>query len=291
MAESQPDPSIFLYTDYRAWLRDWFEARAGRPSVRGFARRAHCSPSLVSAILNGKRVLALDRAENFVDLLDLGEDEARYFLALVQLEEGHASTERERALEVVMAARRFHSARTVDDDTYALMSRWYIWATAELANCAGWRDDPAWIAHRLVPAVTLDQAREALDLLEDIGVLVRDEAGHLGPSTVVWSTGHKPSREVVTVALARLHRELLGMAGEALDTLSQEERRYSTVTFAIPESLRPEIVRRLDHFQEEIVALVAATTGPHERVWQLGTQLFPLSKVAGATGDPEKSPS
>ena len=42
-------PDVVLYLDYRAFLRDWFAARKGRPSVRGFAKRAKCSAGLVSS--------------------------------------------------------------------------------------------------------------------------------------------------------------------------------------------------------------------------------------------------
>ena len=57
------DPSIYDYTDFRAYLRDWFRARDGRPSQSGFARRVPCSAALLSSVINGTRNLGRARAE------------------------------------------------------------------------------------------------------------------------------------------------------------------------------------------------------------------------------------
>ncbi len=264
--------------DYRVFLQAWFDARAGRPSKRRFAARVHCSPSLLSAIIGGSRVLSLDRAEVFADQLQLDDDERRYFLALVTLEEGFAETERERALETILSTRRFHGARRLDDETWALLSRWYVAAVAELSRCEGFRGDAGWIAATVVPPISIDQAQEALDLLLELGALRRDDAGELVHGDAVWTTGHHVSPGMVSLALRRQHRSVLNLAERALDEAPPDDRLFSTLTFAAPDALLPELRRRLERFQEELVRLVSGTEDRGQRVWHLGVQLFALSR-------------
>ena len=49
-------PSIYDYLNYRVYLEDWFTSRKGRLSKRRFANLAGCSPSLISAVINGETV-------------------------------------------------------------------------------------------------------------------------------------------------------------------------------------------------------------------------------------------
>lgn len=283
---SKPAPSIYDYTDFRSYLRAWFEAHDGRPSVRGFARRAHCSPSLVSAVLHDRRSLGLERAERWAQLLHLDEEERRYLLALVTLEEAHSTEQREQAFERVTAARRFRSAARLTEDTYALLSRWYIGATLELARCEGWTDDPAWIAGALHPPVDESVAREALDVLESMGALVRDAEGRLVPADDLWSTGHQTPPGVVNLALFKQHHSVLELATQALDTLPAEERNFSTLTFALPDAAVAEIRARIHRFHEDLIRLLSAAPGPPQRVWHLGVQLFPMSRGRAAARGP-----
>jgi hypothetical protein len=102
-----PEPHLFQYLDYRAFLRDWLASRAGRPSLRGFARRAHCSPSLVSSIIGGKRALDTGRAEVFAATMKLDAAQTSHLVALVVFAHDPSGDRRQRALDEVLTTRRF----------------------------------------------------------------------------------------------------------------------------------------------------------------------------------------
>ena len=103
-----PEPHLFQYLDYRAFLRDWLASRAGRPSLRGFARRAHCSPSLVSSIIGGHRALDTGRAEVFAATMKLDAAQTSHLVALVVFAHDPSGDRRRRALDEVLSTRRFH---------------------------------------------------------------------------------------------------------------------------------------------------------------------------------------
>ena len=84
--ESRP-PSVFASLDFRAYLGAWFmwkkQVHAGY-SHRLFARRAgQRSPSLLKAVIDGKRNLTVATCEAFSRALSHSESEAAFFAALV----------------------------------------------------------------------------------------------------------------------------------------------------------------------------------------------------------------
>ena len=77
------DVQVYEFTSYRAFVKAWLEARAGRPSLRSLAGRLDCSASLLSGIVNGQRDPDEARAETLTRLLDLDPDQRQYFMDLV----------------------------------------------------------------------------------------------------------------------------------------------------------------------------------------------------------------
>lgn len=270
-------PDIYAYLDYRRYLRDWFTARKAanpRYSHRAFARKAgQSSPSLLLAVTDGKRNLTPSTTEAFVLALGLKGEDALFFGALVQLDQAETNDARNRAWERVRATRRFREARQLEGDAVEYLSAWYYPAIRELATCGDFRPDPDWIAARIRPRVTPQQARKALDLLLALGLVTVDAAGKMTPADASVVTPH----EVAGLAAFNYHVGMIERAAEALATVSSVERHYCALTVSIPQSLVPRLKRELDAFQERILDLCDGVDDPRERVYQLNLQLFPLS--------------
>jgi transcriptional regulator with XRE-family HTH domain len=110
------EPVAVHYLDYRAFLRDWFAARAGRPSLRAFAARAGCSPSLVSSVLAGKRDLHTGRAEAWAKALKLDATETWYLITLVVMAHDASPERRRRAMAEALMMQQTHGGIVHDDD-------------------------------------------------------------------------------------------------------------------------------------------------------------------------------
>ena len=145
-------PDIFEYLDYRAFLRDWFEARKAanpRYSHRLFARLAkQKSPSLLLHVMEGRRNLTAATRESFLLALKLDEGGARFFRDLVDLDQATTDSDKEAAWTRIRATRRFRESRRIEGAAYDCLSHWYYAAIHELANCPGFHGEPAWVARR-----------------------------------------------------------------------------------------------------------------------------------------------
>lgn len=271
-------PDIFGYTDHRAYLGDWFEAkkRANRRySHRMFARRAgQKSPSLLKSIIDGSRNLTDDTTEAFLLALDLSADEARFFRDLVALDAAKTDEARNEAWSRMSAQRRFREARRVEGASFAYLSDWYVPAIRELATTTAFRADPAWIAATLVPAITKTQAKHALGVLRDLGMIVDRDDG--GVDVVDGSIVTAP--EVTGLAVHNYHRGMAERAREAVTTFQPDERHLLGVTVRVPDALVPVLKDELNAMQARLLDLCDATEAGADRVYQLNLQLFPLSR-------------
>ena len=171
-------PDITAYLDYRAYLRDWFEARkAANPrfSHRAFVRRVgQKSPSLLSDVIARRRNLTPELTAAFATAMKLDDEDQRFFADLVALDQATSADERNEAFTRIAATRRFREARQVEGDSFRYVAEWYYPAIRELAAREDFVDDPAWVARQLHPNITAAKARVALQALKDLGMLVEE---------------------------------------------------------------------------------------------------------------------
>jgi hypothetical protein len=64
-----------------------------------------------------------------------------------------------------------------------------------------------------------------------------------------------------------------------LSTVPHAERQFGALTFAVPSQAVPELKARVTRFYEEMMHLVEVTAGPHDRVYQLCVQLYPVART------------
>ena len=268
-------PDIIRYLDYRSYLRDWYEARkAANPrfSHRAFVRRTgQKSPSLLADVIHRRRNLTPELVRSFAKAMKLDAADHRYFALLVRLDQSKDNDESNAAWRELSATRRFRQARHVEGESFRYLSEWWYPAIRELAARDDFQADPAWIARQLRPKVSEAQARQALEALFELGMLVEVD----GRITQAEGAVVTP-REVLGVAVDNYHRGMLGLAREGIRGFKSAERHYIGVTAGIPASLVPELKAELNAFAERLLELCDGAEGI-ERVYQLQLALFPLS--------------
>ena len=279
-------PDLYAYLDFRRYLADWFTARKAanpRYSHRLFARKAgHKNPSLLLLVTQGKRKLSPTNVAGFARALGLSADDTRFFAHLVALGQASTQTEQNEAWAHISASRRFRDARALEGQGFEVISRWHHSAIHELARRDDFEADPAWVARTLRPRVTKAQARAALELLFDLGMLVTDEHGRTEPRDVSLATPH----EVAGLAARNYHDGMLDLARKSIAGSARDERHLAAVTVCIPRSLVPALKREIDAFQERLLDLCDGATDAPEQVYQAHLALFPLSEAPEAPGDP-----
>jgi len=277
--DSPRDVDVFEYRDYRAFLRDVYKARKQTEygfSYRAFAKRAGLSaPNYLKLVAEGQRNLTAEMAGRFAAALGLTGEASGYFCDLVAFNQASTAPERERCYQRLQSYRRYRNSFRLDAAHAAYHSEWYIPAIRELAACRGFREDPKWIARRLRPSISARQAQQALAVLGELGLLVRDAAGALVQHRPVLSTGddHPLGHHIVT-----FHRTMLERAAEALDSVPRDEREIAALTVGLDAERFQQFKQRLYELRQELL-LLGTAGGEPDRVVQINFQMFPLSRV------------
>lgn len=274
--ESRP-PSVFASLDFRAYLGAWFmwkkQVHAGY-SHRLFARRAgQRSPSLLKAVIDGKRNLTPGTQAAFSSAIGHNDDEAAFFGALVQLGQARSDDERNAAWAVISAERRFRAAHRIEGEAFRFFSHWYCVAVFELVKHPDFRADPRWVARTLRPKVSESQARQALRTLRELSLIHEDDDGTVHQTQASVVTPH----EVKGLAVANYHREMCARASEAVTAFEAPERHMLSVTVTVPPDLIPVLKRELNALQTRILDLCDSADDRPGRVTQVNLQLFPLA--------------
>jgi uncharacterized protein (TIGR02147 family) len=272
---------VFSYRDYRAYLRDVYAARKSSEygfSYRAFARKAGLSaPNYLKLVTEGQRNLTAEMAGRFAEALGLAGEPASYFCDLVAFNQAASAPERERCYQRLQAYRRYRSTFRLDAAHAAYHAEWYIPAIRELSACSGFRPDPKWIARTLRPSITARQAEQAVAVLEQLGLLVRDPSGRLVQEEPLLSTGDD---QPLGHHIATFHRTMMQRASDALDTVPREEREIAALTLGLNERQFLQIKQRLYQLRQELLqASLEGAEGPPDRVVQINFQMFPLSRV------------
>jgi uncharacterized protein (TIGR02147 family) len=255
---------------------------------RDVATAVERSEGWLSTVLSGRRldpevVPAMCRA------LDLDAAATEYFEALADLENGSPRAVRA-AWAVVAAVQRQRASATVRAEEVRVLSKWYVVALLELARCEGFRPEAAWIARHLSPAISVEEATEAMTALLRLGLVAPDDTGRFVPRTEVWTPSELPPGEI-SLACAELYDATLAHAQAALRGARKNERHISGVTVAISEEHYARMVARLRDLERELVVLADADPGVRNRVYHLGIQWFPMSDYADADAEPDAEPA
>jgi uncharacterized protein (TIGR02147 family) len=155
------------------------------------------------------------------------------------------------------------------------LSHWYHPAVRELITSREFREEPAWIAATLHPAITVKQAAHSLELLLDLGLVVRNpETKRLELGEPTLTTEH----EVLAIGAANFHKQMLERATESIDTVPSALRDLAALTVCISAKRASEVKERIHQFREAMTEL--CENDPEAKaVYQLNVQWFPLTRV------------
>lgn len=268
-------PSVFTYFDFRRFLRDSQQQRRSvRPAFTleylagkvGLKSKGH-----VSLIFKGAKNIPEEKLALFAQAFDLDDKEADFFCHLVRFGQARTHRDRKRHLDMMVGLMRVADRRLVPRQ-YALCQDWWHPVVHELLRIFDVNDDWDVLARRLRPAITADQARESISLLEEIGLVRKDANGFWKPTEAVLTFGDGWS----SVAVRQFQIHTFAMARQALEDVPVDERDVSTLTLSLGENTFREIRSRLALVRQEILSLARSERSP-DRVCQMNLALFPVT--------------
>lgn len=273
-----PTPlNLLAYSDYRAYLKDFYATRKTLDpnfSFRYLSSRAGINSSaFFKYVMEGKRNLGPSSVLKTCQALGLKDKEAEYFQSLVFFNQAKTLKEKNLYFEKLTRLRGDYERRKVEEAQYAFYAEWHHSAVRELLECMRFKGDYSALAKKLLPAISPSQAENSVALLMRLGLAKKDAQGRWRQTDPVLTTGGQVHADVVIA----FQKQMLELALGAYASTSPNERLMSSTTFGISEETFELFRKKIREFKAELLELARMDSKP-ERVFQLNMNLFPLSR-------------
>lgn len=268
---------ISEYLNYREYLKDWVAHRKaeGLPgSNRWFALKMGInSSSWLSSILSGARNLNETHLKKLTSVLNLTPYERSLFSALVAFNQSKNRQEKNHHFDIFRKIQARKEATHVSGQFYDYYKNWYNSAIRAVIGLIPVRDNYKELGAYLTPPISEQHAKEAVDLLEEIGFIQRDYEGVFELTHAGITTGEYER----SVAIRGFQEETIQLAKAALFRFERSEKDISTLTLGISREKIKEVKSILAETRRQI-AEIAESDDCADSAYQLNMQLFPLSK-------------
>lgn len=253
--------------DFRFVLQEQLAERCSRNpnySLRSFAKMLDISPSALSSMLNGKRPVTHKMKERLglklgLEVSDLQKLKSR----------AHGNSKRTDTI----AAESFQQ---ITVDTFAIISEPYHYAILELAKTSDFQWSPRWLAKRL--QITVSEINMALERLERVGLLGRDDDGEYFDTTNGFSTDIREG--LSSQAQRRFQERSLEQSIKALQTVPVELRDNTSMTMAIDVKDLAKAKAHIKDFRRRFCHDMESVPETNE-VYQLTISFIPLTNTLG----------
>ena len=242
-------------TNFRLWLQRQFTERCkrnARYSLRAFAKSLELDPSSVSQILSGKRPISKNTIQAICEKLLTTPKDLKAF-GLMQSATGADE-----------------SYFQVGVDTFSAISEWYHYAILELTFVSGFKADPKWISRKL--SITTEEAKTAVERLKRLGLLLEENGSLIKSSKLLTNQ----SNVNTSAAHKELQKQVVEKALLSIDECHPEEKDITSMTMAIDEKNMSKARELIRKFRRDLCSLLE--DGEQTRVYNLGIQLYPISK-------------
>ncbi len=268
-------PSIFKYHDYKMFLKDWLAyLKVSQPSfsLRNIARESKLSPGLVSMIFSGDRPLTVKAASALSLPLQLSASESSYLKHLSILANSENASERQSALEKLQRFDGYKQGNQKELEAYKYLKKWYYVAIREMTAIHGFEWNAKWIQERLGPKLTLQEVKSAMDFLIEQKIVTIDKDNKvLKPDKTITAIDG-----VYKISLAAFHKEMLGLASEAIFKVERDRRHITAQTISVPRESVADIHKILDETSKKIHELTKNFNGGDD-VYHVSFLSFPLT--------------
>ena len=279
MAEKQEHRKVFEYLDYREFLRDYYQSKkAANPafSLRAFSDKiGFKTKDFISRVMQGDKNLSTQSIQKIVTGLKFGKREASFFEDLVWFNQAETMDEKnswfqkmQNELKIVRFTEGQHQLAFYQ---YQVYSHWRHLVVRSLIGMYGFHGDFTSLAKSVHPTITIEEAKESVELLEKCNLVKKNEDGSYELVNKDITTGDRTSK----IALRGFHQHCLALGAESIDRDPPTMRNISGLTLGISQAGYEKIVERMSAFRKEI-AQIANEDKDADKVYQMQLLLFPI---------------
>jgi uncharacterized protein (TIGR02147 family) len=273
-------PDLYAYTDYRAFLRDWFEeGKKTQPflSFRYLSRKVGIDAGYLAHVFQGSKHISEGSIESFAAFLGFKPKEAKYFEELVLFSRAKNEREIKDRFQKLMSLRSV-SAKELSSRQTRYWAYWYYSAIRLTMLNYDFRGDFAELGLRLSPSISEEQAREAVEVLENLKLVRKEPDGLYTVLDAHVSTGDAWQ----SLAIREFQEQTLKLAAESLSRHPKETREISTLSLAIPLTEITTLQEMVREFRQQ-VAKWALSLNDSDCVMQVDFAVFPISQSQQGT--------
>jgi len=268
--------TVFEYEDYKNFIPERVEHLSkidSKNSLRKICKTAGLSPALYYFIVQGKRPLTPAAAKKLASGLKLSKSESDFFLILVEWNQTNEESKKQSLFKKILSFKKFRDAHPLAEAEFEYYTRWYYPVIREMVALTNFKEDHAWIAGRVRPALAPSDVERAIQKLMILGLLVRNSSGKL-----VQSNPRVATSPMISGQLAMsFHREMMKLAIESIRGTHSDERELGAITLTLGPERYQSLIRRIRQFQNEIFSEYGEAANQDDRVVQINVQVFPLS--------------
>ena len=265
--------NIFDFTRFRKFLAEYQERRqAAEPS---FSRTEFCNllglpntRSYFNDVVQGKRVTDNMR-ERFINVIGLKGNEAKYFEAMIDFDQGKTAQVREAAFDAMMRLNKTPQA-IVDPDSYEFFGNWYnstVYAIHEVMDVA---DDVSELASKIFPPVSEKKLQASLKLMQKMNLVRKNESGFWKPTKDSLATVQQSKSQMVL----QFQKQCLELSKQALESAGKESRDMTTFTYSVSKKAQKQVEVAAEKFKVQIRHIVTADSEKPEIVEHINLHVF-----------------
>ena len=270
-------PSVYEYNNFRKYLSDYQNARQAHDP--GFSKSSLSrilglpnTRSFFTDVLKGKKVSSAF-IERFVRVLELTKDEARFFRVLIMFNQAESAEERELYFDQLISLNKTPK-RVMEKNIYSYYKNWYNGVIRALLHIYDFSDNYSDLARKIYPEISVRQVKEAIVLLEKLGLIAKNQRGFYKPTERSITTPNYVKDELIK----QYQLSCLEMAKQSLVKSTSMPQTISTNVISVSDGAYKRIEKKIEKFRSEIRSLVHKDEKPATRVYQLDIALFPNSK-------------
>ncbi|NJL25103.1 MAG: TIGR02147 family protein [Calothrix sp. SM1_5_4] len=274
--------AIFGYSDYREFLKDYYEEQKSKKTGFTYARFSSLaglgSPNYYKLVMDGQKNLTPTNLVKFSLALKLDDTERDFFEALVQYNQSSSKFEEEYFARKLKRLREncggTLSKRVIEEYEFESVSSWTHHAVMLLTNLRDFRASPRWISKKLYGLVSETEVATILVRLEAIGLLTRDPSGRLRQT-------HKRVRtraDLKRQSVQNFYRGILERAAKAVNIERPESREFGAYMVGLSARQIPELKKRVREFMDDLNEWALKNQDP-EQIFAFVFSGFPLSTL------------
>lgn len=273
--------SVYNFVDYRQLLSEYCKFRRSVDrsfTIRGLIHAAgFTGPNYLKEVIDGKKNLSPNGAKQFASAMQLSSAEASYFQLLVEFNQGKEPEKKRDALQKLNQSTKEAPAVELARDQYALLANWHNIAVREYLHAHPTTDENLGsIGASLRPKLGKREVLKAVAVLERLKLISKDSKGRWRPTERLLTT----SPEVSDLAARDHHQAMLGLAKEALDSFTGEERYFRAITGSFSQEVYQSVVEEINRCRTRILEMIQSDRGDRLTVYHIGFHLFPLEEPA-----------